>query len=935
MLGPTKTKVPRGAGDSAGDGGRPPNRVPAPFPKRGRPWLTTSLCLGLSAAILAFDLVLPRGVAVGTLYCVVVFATLWARDVRITLAFAVLTSFLVAAGWIESAVGGVAWMVLTNRLVSLGLVWLCAAMVVSRLMASARFHLAVEASPAGMMVLNGRGRIVLANAEAGRVFGCPASALYGLGAERLLPPAALRSAEAVIGAERLREVEAKRLGGERFPAEAKLRPIRTEVGRLTLVTVRDLSEVRRQQAVNERLAAIVRSSPDAILAKDMAGLITDWNPGAERIYGYTAKEVLGRHVSLLTPPGQEDEIAEILAAVRRGEDVARQCKRRTKDGRIIDVDLVVSPIRNRAGRVVAASASARDRTRETEAQRLLVEVHTALGHALPGKAQVDADGCIEEANTAVAELAGLAPEGAPEEAQEGAAGRPWLDLVGPEDRDAAEGAFESMLREGSAACTVHPAHAPDRALDLYLVRRQDPDGRFEGFHLFLRDVSPRVRAEERSHALAAKLAEANRRLDRQANVDPLTGILNRRGLERRIRRLRGGGMSGQKRSAVLLVDVDDFKAINEEHGHAVGDRLLVAVAERLEDGARLSDPVARIGGDEFLVLLPDTSPLEAVRVAERMRSEVARPVPVPGGDVAITCSIGVASVRAGGLTVEGAIESARNELSSSKGGGKNRVSRSEGTQAEESLAASALRGEGLHALHQPVYDLIGDSIAGYELFVRGPGGTCERPEQLFALAGRGPQRTELDLTCLRTCLAAARDLPADDACLHLNLLPSTLLEVGAEGVLRELQGLERPVCVELAQRELRTLPEGLPAQVRALRTAGVQVAIDDVGSGETALESLVVLEPDVIKLDPAWVGAAERQGNLEGLLGVAGTLRARVIAEGIEDDAALDRLVALRVRYGQGYLWGRPAAAPAERDVVLWPRPRQPRAAQEVREDPA
>jgi PAS domain S-box-containing protein len=176
--------------------------------------------------------------------------------------------------------------------------------------------------------------------------------------------------------------------GRGTPIDDSAAPIFNEGGRVAgvILVFRDVTEKRRAQELNERLAAIVESADDIIASKDLNGVITSWNKGAERILGYTAEEVIGRHVSMLMPPEQIEDMPKILARIRRGEKVDHyQTRRRRKDGTIIDVSLTVSPIREEEGEIVGASKVGRDITAEKRAreerEQLLMAAQAAKADA--------------------------------------------------------------------------------------------------------------------------------------------------------------------------------------------------------------------------------------------------------------------------------------------------------------------------------------------------------------------------------------------------------------------------------------------------------------------------------------------------------------------------------------------------------------------------
>jgi PAS domain S-box-containing protein len=239
--------------------------------------------------------------------------------------------------------------------------------------AAERFRLVIEAAPNAIVIADAAGAIVLVNAEAERAFGHPREELLGRAVETLVP-ARFRGPHpghrAAYVAHPLtrpmgagRDLFGLRKDGSEFPVEIGLTPLYTDEGLLTLAVVVDITERKRAEAARAHLAAMVESSNDAIISKDLEGTILTWNAGAERIYGYPAAEVLGRPVTMLAPADRRDEIPAILARVKDGERIGTfDTVRVRKDGRRIDVALTVSPIRAAAGQIVGASAVARDVT---------------------------------------------------------------------------------------------------------------------------------------------------------------------------------------------------------------------------------------------------------------------------------------------------------------------------------------------------------------------------------------------------------------------------------------------------------------------------------------------------------------------------------------------------------------------------------------------
>jgi diguanylate cyclase (GGDEF)-like protein len=401
-----------------------------------------------------------------------------------------------------------------------------------------------------------------------------------------------------------------------------------------------------------------------------------------------------------------------------------------------------------------------------------------------------------------------------------------------------------------------------------------------------------------------------------ANIDPLTELLNRRGLEAELAtEIRRARRTGATLAAVLL-DCDDFKRINETLGHAVGDIVLKEIANRLKEALRPTDHLGRIGGDEFLALLPDTRRAESLLVAERLRLSVSdSPVRLPSGPLTCTASLGIELVPTDVLSIEEVLARTHLSLQHSKRTGKNRVS-SHARGAPRGLSLhpvveSLKRGKSFRAVKQAIRSLSDETVVGFEFLSRGPKGGFEMPGTFFRLALESNILTLVDLHCLRACLAAARQLSPRMRC-HVNLLPSTLIDMPEERLVELFPpaGGGPRFCVEVGEQQFIGDPSCLRGPVRTLKEAGIQVAIDDVGFGRSSLETLILLEPDVVKIDQKVVkGAARDPGkerSLRRLVGAARALGSELVAEGIESRDDLELLRAVGVSSGQGFLWDRP-----------------------------
>ena len=419
----------------------------------------------------------------------------------------------------------------------------------------------------------------------------------------------------------------------------------------------------------------------------------------------------------------------------------------------------------------------------------------------------------------------------------------------------------------------------------------------------------------------AELKDANERLNLLAHTDPLTNFLNRRGLQRALTREIAWGRREGTGLVVILMDLDNLKAINDKMGYAVGDIIIKEVALKIKEVLRVSDTQGRIGGDEFMIFLPQTKLMEGMRIAEKLRLAVSEtPIFLSSGSVKISASLGVVNVSDQTISVDELLSKSHLYLHRSKRDGKNRVS----TEGDETRPSSEFersvaeildaveKEKAVRAVKQAIYALEDEKVMGYEFLSRMAVVGFETPDEFFPVCTEAKILPIIDRACFKTCLKAALPLAGRYQC-HLNIFPSTMLDIPVKTLVGEFHAdpSGRKLCIEISEQQIIGDPGHLSEAVREFKEAGVLVAIDDVGFGKTSLESLILLDPDIIKIDKRCVIGVSRDPlkarSVERILRIAASLRMQVIAEGIETREDLEALKSLGVRYGQGFLWGKPA----------------------------
>ena len=508
------------------------------------------------------------------------------------------------------------------------------------------------------------------------------------------------------------------------------------------------------------------------------------------------------------------------------------------------------------------------------------------------------------------------------------------------------GPVDWLIETGAGAATAVEVRSDD-------LRADETVG---GVVLTLRDVTEQRRLEGE--------------LRHRAYHDPLTGLANRRRVQDRIDEAIGRVRASGRVACLLLLDLDDFKDVNDTKGHGAGDELLAAVAERLRSGLRPDDVPARLGGDEFAVLLPDVArPADADGLAERLTRAFDAPFELSDGPVSTGASIGVAST-AESTSAEELLRNADLALYAAKADGKRRWRHYEASLHDHAVERAALREslagaiaeESVELRYQPVVELGDGRVCGFEALARWPHPVrgIISPEVFIPLAEETGQILPLGRLLLRRAVidaAAWNNARADRA--HADRSrpnttdPGTVLRVPPLSIavnvsiqqfrdprfadetaaLLDDAGLSAELLtLELTESDLmHHHDEQARETLTVLKDSGVRIAIDDFGTGYSSLSYLRDLPIDILKIDKSFiadVAASQEQAALvEGIIRIADALGLRVVAEGVENQAQWDLLGATDCDYGQGYLFGRPmdggevaALLGAERDPRL-PRP--------------
>jgi diguanylate cyclase (GGDEF)-like protein/PAS domain S-box-containing protein len=681
-------------------------------------------------------------------------------------------------------------------------------------------------------------------------------------------------------------------------------------------------ELRRQALTFENLY-------DAVVITDPQGRITNFNPAAERIYGWSAGEVLGRTVFVWLAP---EEAQRIDAAIREALEVSGRWEGKIRffrrDGRPGISETSVVPLVDALGNRLGALGVSRDITArlatEEELRRSEERYRALFEESRDAIYMTTVDGRFIDANQAALDLFGRTR-----------AELLAMDALGiyvhASDRERFQ---DEITRSGFVRdYEVRLARGDGTAVDCLLSAtvRRSPQGEVLGYQGIIHDITERKRAEEQ--------------LVYGALHDALTGLPNRALFVDRLGHATGRvGRAGEPQFAVLFLDLDRFKVINDSLGHTVGDELLVAIARRLAETLRPGDTVARFGGDEFTILLdPIASALEATQVAERLLRGLAAPFVLERHEVFASASVGITLSSTGYLDPEELLRNADAALSRAKALGKGRYEvfdRAMHAQAlgrlqmEMDLRRALERAE-FRVFYQPVVELATGRITGFEALLRWmhPERGTVAPGEFIPIAEETGLILPLGRWVIEQVCRDARGWPRREGqapvSVGVNLSGKQFgqadLVQQIEGALRD-NGLE-PGFLKLEITESVILQDAEPAKtmLARLRALGVQLWMDDFGTGYSSLGYLHRFPLDALKIDRSFVMRMveePRNGKLvQAIVALAHSLGVAVVAEGIDSPAQLAALRGLGCDFGQGYLFSRPlplaeAAAMLARDPV-------------------
>ncbi len=712
------------------------------------------------------------------------------------------------------------------------------------------------------------------------------------------------------------EMPLRRSNGQLFTGLISAEAFELDTTPALVVVVRDISQLKETQqqleTSEEKFAKAFHASPDGmLLSRQRDGLLLEINEGFSRLTGYNSASSLDHSTLDLGLWVNLDERKHMLDVLQRDGFVRDfMCHIRRSDGqvRLCEVSSRPLPI----GGEDCMLTIARDITERHLMQEKLQQAATVFESTAEGVLITDTQQRISAVNRAFTEITGYSET-------EALGNTPRLLASGQHDSAfyiamwhqlSAEGHWQGEICNRRKNGELYPSW-----LTISAVRNRDKI--ITHFVAVFADIS--------------SLKHAQARLDYQAHHDPLTGLPNRTLFESRLQAALDNQPENGGQGAVLFLDLDRFKHINDSLGHPVGDLLLKGIAQRLKEQLRDIDTVARLGGDEFIILLPGLHrPSDAEHLANKLLDCFSAPFQAGEHEFFISASIGSSLYPRDGNDVATLVKNADAAMYRSKAKGRNRVesyTRDLTAQASERVALEhelrrAIERQELQLYYQPKISLETGSLLGAEALIRWRNPTFGDvpPEHFIPLAEDNGMILQLgDWVLERACRQMQRWTAryGDFGALSVNLAGAQLrqpnLLARIEQLLRDNHLRPERLQLEITENFIMSQTEEALEVLHQLKRLGVQLAIDDFGTGYSSLSYLKRLPLDVLKIDQSFVRGLPDDPHdvaiVRAIIALGRSMQFTVIAEGVESLAQQEFLAAEGCEQIQGYIVSLPLAA--------------------------
>jgi len=623
-------------------------------------------------------------------------------------------------------------------------------------------------------------------------------------------------------------------------------------------------------------------------------------------------------------PEDRDRLVQAwMTSVRSHEPMYIYFRVRRHDGEYRWFDTRALPERNERGEVVRWLGTNSDVTEYETTRQALADserrFRAAFDHAPLGMAIVTVEGHILQANPAFNQLLGFAQEQQPNRRRLNLLGFKMKDISHPSDWEAEDRKMRELQGLGLPVVRYEKRYLTKDNDVIYTVTNVSLVQLSGGENCYLYqvvDVTDRKSYESQLLNLA--------------HHDELTGLYNRAKLYEMFDCFLLTSQRAGQNFAVLFVDLDNFKQVNDSLGHEAGDQLLRVVARRMRKYLRQDDCVARLGGDEFIILLRDVADKQAVcRVVELLIEKISSPIRLDVAMVHVGMSAGVAVYPFDGDTVQTLMRNADSALYDAKGRGRGcfQVYRPELTESAnlrlmlDADLRTAINNEEFEIYYQPLIDIISGKVSSVEALLRWnhPKKGLLGPESFINYALESGLICHMgDWVIVSACEQLARWREAGlNVAMSINVsarqFQQDSLIARVARCLQQFNLDPQYLIIEITEQIFMEEVEAVLQRVQALRNLGVKISLDDFGTGYSSLNYIVRFSPDYLKIDRSFVGRigeqAQHNGMVEAIIGLGRIVPLGIVAEGVETQEQFDFLKACGCNFAQGFYFSKPCSA--------------------------
>ncbi len=714
------------------------------------------------------------------------------------------------------------------------------------------------------------------------------------------------------------ETELVAKNGEILPTEISTRFVELDGELCVLCIGRDITKRRLAESAlqesEEKFARIFSGSPDGIVIVSLSdGRILDINDAFLTSAGYTYDEIVGHRVGELPI---FDDIGELKTATRlvmeQGSYQNLEFNFRTKSGNQIPALVSATVIELEGVKSLVCIAKDTRVQREIEGKLRTSEqrFRGAFENAPIGMLLTDTDGYIFQANHFAAHALAYTDDEL--------VGSHISRLVPAGERQNLKECLDRLLhRSGNVNCAERRLVCQNSLeiwTNFHVVLQRADDGSPLYFIMQLADIT--------------EMKQGREQMERMAFYDTLTDLANRRLFGDRLEQAISHAVRSEKYAALLYLDLDQFKRVNDTLGHEAGDELLREVAKRLTHCVRAEDTVARPGGDEFTILLYDiSSPADAGTVAEKILERLRAPITISGHHLVVTTSIGITIIPSDSVEPNILTKNADLAMYRAKERGRNNYQyyaeemniKAQSKLRIENELRESLTSNRFELFYQPKIRLADQRITGVEALIRWhhPQRGLLSPDQFISIAEETGVIVGIGAWVIEQACHAARDLSARSNApiqMAVNISPRQFRDPNLVRTVRRCireTGIDpSQLEVEITESMLMDDAEGAAFTVERLHELGIRLAIDDFGTGYSSLNYLKRFPIDTIKIDRSFVmeipGNADDVAITAAVISMAHRLKLVVVAEGVETAEQLAFLTEHECEYGQGYYFARP-----------------------------